>query len=118
MVFIDVAVYQIYKSDIEQTEMDSMQDASEILSENIKNLLNNIEEKLMNEVKRSRLFEHITDGTELSAQNMERKLRGFGILMHFRGVECKNILVLDRHSHWYTVEDNVLTIYRQQNNQS
>lgn len=106
MVFIDVAVYQIYKSDIEQTEMDSMQDASEILSENIKNLLNNIEEKLMNEVKRSRLFEHITDGTELSAQNMERKLRGFGILMHFRGVECKNILVLDRNEETFFCDYN------------
>ena len=101
MAFIDVTVYQIYKTDIEQTEMNSMQDASEILSENIKNLLNNIEEKLMNEVKRSRLFEHLTDGAELSAQNMERKLRGFGILMHFRGLECKNILVLDHEEHMF-----------------
>lgn len=97
MAFIDFAVYQIYKGDIEQKEMAAMEDASEILSENIKNLLDGIEEKLINEIKRSDLFEYLINGTECSVPNIERKLKGIGILMHFRGLECKNTLILDRN---------------------
>ena len=50
--FIDLAVYQIYKQDIENTELTSMQDANEILSDNIRNLIVSIEENLMNEIGR------------------------------------------------------------------
>ena len=38
------------KQDIENTELTSMQDANEILSDNIRNLIANIEENLMNEM--------------------------------------------------------------------
>lgn len=112
MAFINVTVYQIYKSDIEQKEMASMEDASEIFAENIKNLLNGIEEKLVTEIKRSGLFEYMTEGSELPTSEMERKLRSFGILMHFRGLECKNILVMDQNGgeFFYDYQENGMTL--------
>ena len=96
MVFIDVAVYRIYQSDIEQKEIASMTDSGVILSDNIHNLLGSLEENFMNEIQRSDLFGYLTDNWELSAANMERKMRTLGTLMHFRGLECTNIFVLDR----------------------
>lgn len=56
--FIDLAVYQIYKQDIENTELTSMQDANEILSDNIRNLIVSIEENLMNEIGRCDVFDY------------------------------------------------------------
>lgn len=96
MEFIDVAVYRIYQSDIEQKEISSMTDSGAILSDNIHNLLGSLEEKFMNEIQRSDLFGYLTKNWELSAANMERKMRTLGTLMHFRGLECTNIFILDR----------------------
>lgn len=97
MAFLDVAVYEIYKSDIEHKEMTSMEDASEILADNIKNLLGGLEEKFVNEVRQSDLFWYLTEDSELLVSDMERKLRGFGILLHFRGLECENVMVIDHN---------------------
>lgn len=96
MAFIDIAVYQIYQSDIEQKEISSMTDSGAILSDNIHNLLGSLEEKFMNEIQRSDLFGYLTSDWDLSAPNMERKMRTLGTLMHFRGLECTNIFILDR----------------------
>ena len=96
MAFIDIAVYQIYQSDIEQKEISSMTDSGAILSDNIHNLLSSLEEKFMNEIQRSDLFGYLTSDWDLSAPNMERKMRTLGTLMHFRGLECTNIFILDR----------------------
>lgn len=95
MAFLDVAVYHIYKSDIEQKETASMTDASEILSENIKNLLDGIEERLMNETQRSNLFGYQSGDWELSPTTMEKKMNTLGTLMHFRKLECENIFIFD-----------------------
>ena len=72
MAFIDVAVYQIYQGDIEQKEIASMTDSGAILSDNIHNLLGNLEEDLMYDIQRSRLFGYLTDDWELSAPNAPR----------------------------------------------
>ena len=96
MAFIDIAVYNIYQSDIEQKEISSMTDSGVILSDNIHNLLGSLEEKFMNEIQRSDLFGYLTSDWDLSAPNMERKMRTLGTLMHFRGLECTNIFILDR----------------------
>ena len=77
MAFIDVAVYQIYQSDIEQKEIASMTDSGAILSDNIHNLLGSLEEDLMYEIQRSKLFGYLTDDWELSAPNMERHTDAF-----------------------------------------
>ena len=97
MAFIDVAVYQIYQGDIEQKEIASTTDSGAILSDNIHNLLGNLEEDLMYEIQRSKLFGYLTDDWELSAPNMERKMHTLGTLMHLRGLECTNIFILDRN---------------------
>lgn len=96
MAFIDVAVYQIYQSDIKEKEIASMTDSGEILSDNIHTLLGSLEEKCMNEIQRSNLFGYRTGDWDLSAPNMERKMRTLGTLMHFRGLECTDIFILDR----------------------
>ena len=101
MAFIDVAVYQIYQSDIEQKEIASMTDSGAILSDNIHNLLGSLEEDLMYEIQRSKLFGYLTDDWELSAPNMERKMRTLGTLMHFRGLECTDIFILDRNDNTF-----------------
>ncbi len=97
MAFIDVAVYQIYQGDIEQKEIASMTDSGAILSDNIHNLLGNLEEDLMYDIQRSRLFGYLTDDWELSAPNAERKMHTLGTLLHFRGLECTDIFILDRN---------------------
>lgn len=101
MAFINVAVYQIYQSDIEQKEIASMTDSGAILSDNIHNLAWKLEEDLMYEIQRSKLFGYLTDDWELSAPNMERKMRTLGTLMHFRGLECTDIFILDRNDNTF-----------------
>lgn len=95
MVCLDIAVFQIYKSDIEDKEMTSMTDGSEILAENIKNLISGIEENIMNEIKRCNVFGYLSGAYEKSEASINRKLNGFGTLMHFRGLECKSIVISD-----------------------
>ena len=97
MAFIDVAVYQIYQGDIEQKEIASMTDSGAILSDNIHNLLGNLEEDLMFDIQRSKLFGYLTDDWELSEPNTERKMHTLGTLLHFRGLECTDIFILDRN---------------------
>lgn len=96
MAFIDIAVYQIYQSDIEQKEIASMTDSSVILSDNIHNLLGSLEENFMDEIQRSSVFDYLTGNESLSTASIERKMRSLGTLMHFRGLECTNIFILDR----------------------
>lgn len=96
---IDVAVFQIYRRDIEEKEMASMQAGSEILSDNIRNLISGIEQNLMSEINRSAVFAYLTGGYEPWAASVERKLKGLGTLMHFQGLECGNILVFDCNDH-------------------
>lgn len=97
MAFVDVAVYQIYQGDIEQKEIASMTDSGAILSDNIHNLLGNLEEDLMFDIQRSKLFGYLTDDWELSEPNTERKMHTLGTLLHFRGLECTDIFILDRN---------------------
>ena len=95
MICLDIAVFQIYKRDIEGKEMASMTDGSEILAENIKNLISGIEENVMNEIKRCNVFGYLSGAYEKSEASINRKLNGFGTLMHFRGLECKSIVISD-----------------------
>ena len=95
--FIDLAVYQIYKQDIENTELTSMQDANEILSDNIRNLIVSIEENLMNEIGRCDVFDYQSALSETASSSVVRKMKGLATLMRFRGVDCKNVFILDKY---------------------
>ena len=96
--FIDLAVYQIYKQDIENTELTSMQDANEILSDNIRNLIVSIEENLMNEIGRCDVFDYQSALSETASSSVVRKMKGLATLMRFRGVDCKNVFILDKYT--------------------
>lgn len=96
--FIDLAVYQIYKQDIENKELTSMQDANEILSDNIRNLIANIEENLMNEIGRCNVFDYQSALSETDSPSVVRKMKGLATLMRFRGVDCKNVFILDKYT--------------------
>ena len=74
-----------------------MTDSGAILSDNIHNLLGNLEEDLMFDIQRSKLFGYLTDDWELSEPNTERKMHTLGTLLHFRGLECTDIFILDRN---------------------
>lgn len=95
MLFIDAAVFQIYRGDIAEKELVSMEDGSRILKENIGHLIDGIEENLMSEIQRCGVFDGLSDGSGMSAGSVERKMKGLGTLMHFRGVECQDIFLLD-----------------------
>ncbi len=97
-VFIDLVVYQIYKQDIEEKELSSMKDANEILSDNIENLITSIEDILMNEIGRCDVFGYQSSLSEAASASVERKMRGLATLMHFRGIDCKNIFILDKYT--------------------
>lgn len=110
--FIDIAVYQIYQGDIERKELTSMQDAGRIFSENIKNILDGTEEKIMNEIRRSGVFEYLLKNTGASKAEEERKLRSLNILLHFRGLDCKQVLLLDREGNqfFYDYQNREVTL--------
>lgn len=97
-VFIDFTVYEIYKRDIEEKQLSSMEDANEILAENIKNLISGIEENLMSEIGRCDVFDYQAALSEASAASVERKLKGLATLMHFRNMECNSVFVLDAYT--------------------
>ena len=50
----------------------------------------------MDEIQRSSVFDYLTGNESLSTASIERKMRSLGTLMHFRGLECTNIFILDR----------------------
>lgn len=110
--FIDIAVYQIYQGDIERKELTSMQDAGRIFSENIKNILDGTEEKIMNEIRRSGVFEYLLKNTGASKAEEERKLRSLNTLLHFRGLDCKQVLLLDREGNqfFYDYQNREVTL--------
>ena len=110
--FIDIAVYQIYQGDIERKELTSMQDAGRIFSENIKNILDGTEEKIMNEIRRSGVFEYLLKNTGASKAEEERKLRSLNTLLHFRGLDCKQVLLLDREGNqfFYDYQNREMTL--------
>lgn len=97
-VFIDLVIYQIYKHDIEEKELSSMKDANEILSDNIENLITNVEDNLMSEIGRCDVFGYQSSLTETASASVERKMKGLATLMHFRGIDCKNIFILDKYT--------------------
>lgn len=96
--FIDLVVYQIYRQDIENTELTSMQDANEILSDNIRNLIANVEENLMNEIGQCNVFDYQSALSDTASPSVVRKMKGLATLMRFRGVECKNVFILDKYT--------------------
>lgn len=110
--FIDIAVYQIYQGDIERKELTSMQDAGRIFSENIKNILDGTEEKIMNEIRRSGVFEYLLKNTGASKAEEERKLRSLNTLLHFRGLDCKQVLLLEREGNqfFYDYQNREMTL--------
>lgn len=97
-VFFDLAVYQIYKQDIEAKEIASMGDANEILSDNIMNLIGSVEENLMSEIGRCGVFSYQASLSETVSASVERKMKGLATLMHFRGIDCRNIFILDKYT--------------------
>ena len=92
-VFFDLTVYQIYKQDIEAKEIASMGDANEILSDNIMNLIGSVEENLMSEIGRCGVFSYQASLSETVSASVERKMKGLATLMHFRGIDCRNIFI-------------------------
>ncbi len=89
-----------------------MQDAGRIFSENIKNILDGTEEKIMNEIRRSGVFEYLLKNTGASKAEKERKLRSLNTLLHFRGLDCKQVLLLDREGNqfFYDYQNREMTL--------
>lgn len=98
IVFFDLAVYQIYKRDIEQKEITSMRDANEIFSDNIMNIIASIEDSLMSEIGRCGVFNYQSSLSETIPASVERKMKGLATLMHFRGIDCKHVFILDKYT--------------------
>ena len=55
----------------------------------------------MNEIRRSGVFEYLLKNTGASKAEEERKLRSLNTLLHFRGLDCKQVLLLDREGNQF-----------------
>jgi Predicted signal transduction protein with a C-terminal ATPase domain len=98
IILSDFAIYRIYQNDIVNKQFEYMKDANQILADNISNLINIIEEKLVSEVEYCSVFSYQDDLGPLYIADMERNLKSVATIMRMRGTDVKSIYVLDQYS--------------------
>lgn len=102
----DVAIFNLYSSDVIKTESAYIADGNSILSDNIANVVSTIEEKLVSETDYCTVFSYMDSLDEIYKADVERNLKSLATLMKMRGTDVESIYIFDKYHCSYFYSEN------------